>query len=79
MTKYEKLDYLQKYVASQGTQAGLSIAPLLQSIIEENEDIFDVQVEDDQVNAMVELTGGKYLLTLSKTQGNSQLVFTPNA
>lgn len=50
MTKYEKLDYLQKYVASQGTQAGLSIAPLLQSIIEENEDIFDVQVEDTEVN-----------------------------
>ena len=128
MTKYEKLDYIQKYVASQETQAGLSIAPLLQSIIEENEDIFDVQVEDtevndrlvineqvdidefidavnadplhnkarvsfpgvvlsfaqmeyedDQVNSMVELNGGKYLLTLSKTQGNSQLVFTPNA
>lgn len=127
MTKYEKLDYLQKYVASQGTQVGLSISPLLQSIIEENEDIFDVQVEDtevndrlvineqiaidefidavnadplhnkarvsfpgvvlsfaqmeyedDQVNAMVELTGGKYSLTLSKTPGNSQLVFTPN-
>ena len=38
-----------------------------------------MEYEDDQVNAMVELTGGKYLLTLSKTQGNSQLVFTPNA
>lgn len=127
MTKYEKIDYLNKYVASQGTQAGLSIAPLLLQMIEENEDIFDVQVEDteendrlvineqlaidefidavnadplhnkarvsfegvvisfaqmeytdDQVNAMVELTGGKYSLTLSKTPGNSQLVFTPN-
>lgn len=127
MTKYEKLDYLQKYVASQGTQAGLSIAPLLQSIVEENEDVFDVQVEDtevndrlvineqiaidefidavnaeplhnkervsfpgvvlsfaqmeyedNQVNAMVELTGGKYSLTFSKTPGNSQLVFTSN-
>lgn len=127
MTKYEKLGYLQEYVASQGTQAGLSIAPLLQSIIEENEDIFDVQVEDteendrlvtneqiaidefidavnadplhnkarvsfpgvvlsfaqmeyedDQVNAMVELTGGKYSLRLSKTPGQSELTFTPN-
>lgn len=127
MTKYEKIEYLNKYVASQGTQAGLSIAPLLLQMIEENEDIFDVQVEDteendrlvineqlaidefidavnadplhnkarvsfegvvisfaqmeytdDQVNAMVELTGGKYSLTLSKTPGNSQLVFTPN-
>lgn len=127
MTKYEKLDYLDQYVASQGNEAGLSIAPLLRAIIEENEDIFDVQVEDtevndrlvineqiaidefidavnadplhnkarvsfpgvvlsfaqmeyedDQVNAMVELTGGKYSLTLSKTPGNSQLLFTPN-
>ena len=127
MTKYEKLEYLNQYVASQGNEAGLSIAPLLRAIIEENEDIFDVQVEDtevndrlvineqiaidefidavnadplhnkarvsfpgvvlsfaqmeyedDQVNAMVELTGGKYSLTLSKTPGNSQLLFTPN-
>lgn len=127
MTKYEKLEYLDQYVASQGNEAGLSIAPLLRAIIEENEDIFDVQVEDtevndrlvineqiaidefidavnadplhnkarvsfpgvvlsfaqmeyvdDQVNAMVELTGGKYSLTLSKTPGNSQLLYTPN-
>lgn len=127
MTKYEKLEYLEQYVANQGNEAGLSIAPLLRAIIEENEDIFDVQVEDtevndrlvineqiaidefidavnadplhnkarvsfpgvvlsfaqmeyedDQVNAMVELTGGKYSLTLSKTPGNSQLLFTPN-
>ena len=127
MTKYEKLEYLDQYVANQGNEAGLSIAPLLRAIIEENEDIFDVQVEDtevndrlvindqiaidefidavnadplhnkarvsfpgvvlsfaqmeyedDQVNAMVELTGGKYSLTLSKTPGNSQLLFTPN-
>lgn len=127
MTKYEKLEYLDQYVANQGNEAGLGIAPLLRAIIEENEDIFDVQVEDtevndrlvineqiaidefidavnadplhnkarvsfpgvvlsfaqmeyedDQVNAMVELTGGKYSLTLSKTPGNSQLLFTPN-
>ena len=127
MTKYEKLEYLQKYVASHGKEAGLSIAPLLQSIIEENEDVFDVQVEDtevddrlvineqiaidefidavnadpihnkarvsfpgvvlsfnqmeyeeDQVDAIVELTGGKYHLKLSKTEGESSLTFTSN-
>ena len=127
MTKYEKLEYLNLCVASQGNEAGLSIAPLLRAMIEENEDVFDVQVEDtevndrlvineqiaidefidavnadplhnkarvsfpgvvlsfaqmeyedDQVNAMVELTGGKYSLTLSKTPGNSQLIFIPN-
>ena len=50
MTKYEKLEYLDQYVASQGNEAGLSIAPLLRAIIEENEDIFDVQVEDTEVN-----------------------------
>lgn len=127
MTKYEKLEYLETYIASQGNEAGLGLAPLLRSIIEENEDIFDVQVEDtevndrlvtneqvaidefidsvnadplhnkarvsfpgvvlsfaqmeyedDQVNAMVELTEGKYSLRLSKTLGQSELVFTPN-
>lgn len=105
----------------------LVLLPLLRSIIEENEDIFDVQVEDtdvndrlvtneqvaidefidavnadplhnkarvsfpgvvlsfaqmeyenDQVNAMVELTGGKYSLRLSKTPGQSELMFIPN-
>lgn len=33
MTKQEQKEYLQKYVASQGTQAGLSITPLLEAII----------------------------------------------
>lgn len=127
MTKYEKLEYLETCIASQGREAGLGLAPLLRSIIEENEDIFDVQVEDtdvndrlvtneqiaidefidavnadplhnkarvsfpgvvlsfaqmeyedDQVNAMVELTGGKYSLRLSKTPGQSELMFIPN-
>lgn len=50
MTKYEKLDYLTRWVESQGTQAGLSIVPLLRNMIEENEDIFDVEVEDTEVN-----------------------------
>lgn len=127
MTKYEKLEYLDKLVASQGTQAGLSLAPLLRHMIEENEDIFDVQVEDnednsrtvineqlaidefidavnadplhnkarvsfpgavltfvqmeytdDEVNAIVEVTGGKYSLRLSKVVGNSMLVYSNN-
>lgn len=50
MTKYEKLEYLQNYVETQGTQAGLSIVPLLRAMIEENEDIFDVEVEDTETN-----------------------------
>lgn len=50
MTKYEKLDYLTRWAESQGTQAGLSIVPLLRNMIEENEDIFDVEVEDTEVN-----------------------------
>ena len=127
MTKQQIAQAIESYISGQGNEAGLSIAPLLRAIIEENEDIFDVQVEDtevndrlvineqiaidefidavnadplhnkarvsfpgvvlsfaqmeyedDQVNAMVELTGGKYSLTLSKTPGNSQLLFTPN-
>lgn len=31
-----------------------------------------------QVNAMIELTGGKYSLRLSKTPGQSELMFIPN-
>lgn len=50
MTKYEKLDHLTRWVESQGTQSGLSIVPLLRNMIEENEDIFDVEVEDTEVN-----------------------------
>lgn len=125
MTKYEKIEYLEKCIASQGREAGLGISDLLRAIIEENEDVFDVQVEDtevndrlvineqiaidefidavnadpihnkvrvsfpgvvisfaqmeyenDQVNAMVEMTEGKYFLKLSKTPGQSELRFT---
>lgn len=50
MTKYEKLEILQKCVQSQGNEAGLGISELLRHMIEENEDIFDVQVEDTEVN-----------------------------
>lgn len=50
MTKYEKLEILQKCVQSQGNEAGLGISNLLRHMIEENEDIFDVQVEDTEVN-----------------------------
>lgn len=128
MTKQQIAQAIESYISGQGNQAGLQgLADILRAIIEENEDIFDVQVEDtevndrlvineqiaidefidavnadplhnkarvsfpgvvlsfaqmeyedDQVNAMVELTGGKYSLTLSKTPGNSQLLFTPN-
>lgn len=48
MTKAEKLQYLQDYVASQGTQAGLSIATLLEEIINGNDDVFAVNVEDNE-------------------------------
>ena len=46
MTKQEQKEYLQKFVASQGTKAGLSITPLLEAIINGNDDIFVVTVED---------------------------------
>ena len=35
MTKEEKLKYLNEYVETQGTQAGLSIVPLLRAMIED--------------------------------------------
>ena len=50
MTKQEQKEYLQKFVASQGTQAGLSITPLLEAIINGNDDIFVVTVEDNAEN-----------------------------
>lgn len=48
MTKAEKLQYLKDYVASQGTQAGLSIAALLEEMISGNDDVFVVNVEDNE-------------------------------
>lgn len=62
MTKQEQKQYLQTFVASQGTQAGLNITPLLEAII----------------NGLIFVDGGKYLLTLSTTEGNSHLVYTAN-
>lgn len=125
MTKQEQKQYLQTFVASQGTQAGLSIMPLLEAIINGNDDIFVVTVEDntentkkvtnpqrdidnfivaanadplhntpkvfidgvvlaftqielseDEINGLIFVDGGKYLLTLSTTEGNSHLVYT---
>lgn len=35
-------------VANQGSQAGISIAPLLSAIIADCEDVFTVTVEDNQ-------------------------------
>lgn len=34
MTKAEQKEYLQKFVANQGTQMGLALAPLLESLID---------------------------------------------
>lgn len=127
MTKKEQIEYLQKYVASQGTQVGLSITPLLESIINGSDAIFVVTVEDnventkkvtnaqqeindfivsanadplhntpkiyidgvvlsftqveiaeDEINGIIFVDGGKYLLTLSTTEESSQLVYSPN-
>ena len=127
MTKQEQKQYLQTFVASQGTQAGLNITPLLEAIINGNDDIFVVTVEDntentkkvtnpqrdidnfivaanadplhntpkvfidgvvlaftqielseDEINGLIFVDGGKYLLTLSTTEGNSHLVYTAN-
>lgn len=50
MTKQEQKQYLQTFVASQGTQAGLNITPLLEAIINGNDDIFVVTVEDNTEN-----------------------------
>lgn len=125
MTKQEQKQYLQTFVASQGTQVGLNITPLLEAIINGNDDIFVVTVEDntentkkvtnpqrdidnfivaanadplhntpkvfidgvvlaftqielseDEINGLIFVDGGKYLLTLSTTEGNSHLVYT---
>ena len=127
MTKQEQKQYLQTFVASQGTQAELNITPLLEAIINGNDDIFVVTVEDntentkkvtnpqrdinnfivaanadplhntpkvfidgvvlaftqielseDEINGLIFVDGGKYLLTLSTTEGNSHLVYTAN-
>lgn len=50
MNKQELTRAIDRYVTGQGNQAGLGISELLRHMIEENEDIFDVQVEDTEVN-----------------------------
>lgn len=127
MTKKDKKEYLEQLVANQGNQAGISIAPLLEAIINGNDDIFVVTVEDnaentkkvtnpqedinnfitaanadplhntpkvfidgvvlaftqikvseDEINGLIFVDGGKYILTLSTTEESSQLVYTAN-
>lgn len=127
MTKAEKKEYLQKLVASQGNQSGISISPLFDAIIDDCEDVFTVTVEDnkedtknvtnpqseidafidavnadplhnipkvyisgvvisfaqleineDEINSTVEMTGGHYVLTLSKTPESSLIIYTAN-
>lgn len=48
MTKAEQQEYLKKYVESQGTQAGLSIVPLLEDLIISKEEVFVISVEDNE-------------------------------
>ena len=136
MTTTEMREYLEAYVASQGTQVGLGVAPLLESIIDalegaadasktasvfvveledtvettkavtnEQDDIdafidaaneapglnvpvahdagavitfAQLEVTDDTVNGSLDIGGGHYALTLSKTPGASQLTYIAN-
>lgn len=70
MTKKDKKEYLEQLVANQGSQAGISIAPLLSAIIADCE---------DEINSTVEMAGGHYVLTLSKTPDSSLIIYTANA
>lgn len=70
MTKKDKKEYLEQLVANQGNQAGISIAPLLSAIIVDCE---------DEINSTVEMAGGHYVLTLSKTPNSSLIIYTANA
>lgn len=70
MTKKDKKEYWEQLVANQGNQAGISIAPLLSAIIADCEDVFTVTVE---------MAGGHYVLTLSKTPDSSLIIYTANA
>lgn len=66
MTKKDKKEYLEQLVANQGNQAGISIAPLLSAIIADCE---------DEINSTVEMAGGHYVLTLSKTPNSSLIIY----
>ena len=70
MTKKDKKEYLEQLVANQGSQAGISIAPLLSAIIADCE---------DEINSTVEMAGGHNVLTLSKTPNSSLIIYTANA
>lgn len=37
-----------------------------------------IELSEDEINGLIFVDGGKYLLTLSTTEGNSHLVYTAN-
>ena len=37
-----------------------------------------IEVSEDEINGLIFVDGGKYILTLSTTEENSQLVYTAN-
>lgn len=51
-------------VANQGNQAGISA---------------QLEINEDEINSTVEMAGGHYVLTLSKTPDSSLIIYTANA
>lgn len=64
MTKKDKKEYLEQLVANQGNQAGISA---------------QLEINEDEINSTVEMAGGHYVLTLSKTPDSSLIIYTANA
>lgn len=40
--------------------------------------LFQIEVSEDEINGLIFVDGGKYILTLSTTEESSQLVYTAN-
>lgn len=82
MTKKDKKEYLEQLVANQGNQAGISIAPLhnIPKVYISGVVISFAQLEinEDEINSTVEMAGGHYVLTLSKTPNSSLIIYTAN-
>lgn len=64
MTKKDKKEYLEQLVANQGNQAGISA---------------QLEINEDEINSTVEMAGGHYVLTLSKTPDSSLIIYTANS
>ena len=90
MTKKDKKEYLEQLVANQGSQAGIDafIDAVNADPLHNIPKVYisgvvisfaQLEINEDEINSTVEMAGGHYVLTLSKTPNSSLIIYTANA